>query len=57
MKQQTWMLVVPPIAALGILSLHIVSRVGQQWSSDQMHALRDDFDRLMKTVIEQAAQE
>ena len=57
MKQQTWMLLVPPTAVLGIFALHVVSRIGQQWSTDQMHTLRDDFDRLMQRVIERATQE
>ena len=42
-----WSLVVIPIAALVIVSLHAASLVGQRWSSDQMVDLRQRLDRTL----------
>jgi len=50
LKQSTWMSVVPILAIAGIASLHFTSRIGQQWSSDQIHKLRTDCDFLFDQV-------
>jgi len=44
------MSVVPILAIAGIASLHFTSRIGQQWSSDQIHKLRTDCDFLFDQV-------
>lgn len=53
--QNSWLLIVPPLAILGIACIHVVSRIGQGWSSDQMLALRNDCSKLFDQVISAAS--
>lgn len=48
--QQTWFIVLPPICLIGIISLHIASRIGQFWSRDQMHSLQDQCNALLSAI-------
>ncbi len=47
-----WALVVIPILALVIALLHIASLAGQRLSSDQMAMLRDRFDALLSSALQ-----
>ena len=46
--QYTWFGLFPPIAMLGIGLIYLASRVGQSWSSDQMHLLREECAKLFQ---------
>jgi hypothetical protein len=50
--KSSWMGVVPLLAIAGIVTLHLVSRIGQQWSSDQMIHLRAECDLLFQQIQE-----
>lgn len=50
--KSSWMGVVPLLAIAGIATLHLVSRIGQQWSSDQMLQLRIECDLLFQQINE-----
>lgn len=52
LKQSTWMSAVPILALTGIAALHIASRIGQRWSSDQMQKLRLECEHLMDKIRE-----
>lgn len=49
-KQAPWGLASVPLALLGILGLHTVSWVGQQWSRDQMEELREKLKSLLEPI-------
>lgn len=48
--QQTWFIILPPICLVGIIALHIASRIGQYWSMDQMHSLRERCHELLSSI-------
>jgi hypothetical protein len=50
LKQSTWMSVVPIASLIGIAWIHLASRMGQSWSTDQMHRLRSQCDQLIKQI-------
>lgn len=50
MGQSTWLGSAAILALVGIGCLNLTSKIGQQWSADQMVALKTDWD----TLIEQA---
>ncbi len=49
--ETSWSGLVPPLAILGIIGLHIASRIGQRLSNDQMLALRNDCERLFQQAV------
>ncbi len=47
----TWFGIVPPLAIGGIGLLYIASRIGQNWSSDQIITLKTDCNRLFEKIL------
>lgn len=43
----TWGLWLGGVPLLAIATLYIVAHIGQQWSVDQMHALRDQLEQIL----------
>lgn len=57
LDETAWGLWVAVAAIFLWLSLVVVAHVGQQWSSDQMHHLRDQLEALLKQAITNCEQE
>jgi len=47
-----WGFGVAALACIVIVSLYLIAAVGQQWSGDQMHCLRDQLDGILRRVSE-----
>lgn len=51
--EHPWAIYIVPVAIIGIGLLYLASYVGQSWSVDQIHRLRDEWDRLVESAMAQ----
>lgn len=51
MGQSSWFGIAGIVAILGVGAIYLTSQIGQQWSEDQMIALKSDWQQLIEQVF------
>ncbi len=48
LRSTTWVSLLIPLSAIGMVTLYAISQIGQAWSSDQMSALRANWEEIVE---------